>query len=93
MRDNFRPNVRLATNILMVFGTFLIAINLASISRQVGKQDTEYIKRRDACADWLITKIDTKELLKVLGLKEQPNKFGERLDYYCTYYGLRKNFK
>ena len=32
MRDNFRPNVRLTTNILMVIGTFLIAYNLSKIS-------------------------------------------------------------
>ena len=88
MRDNFRPNVRLTTNILMVIGTFLIAINLTS----VGKQDKEYIKRRDACADWVATKIDTKKLLKVMGLKEKPEKFGKRLDFYCSYYGLRKTF-
>ena len=82
MRDNFRPNVRLTTNILMVIGTFLIAINLTS----VGKQDKEYIKRRDACADWAISKIDTKQLLKVIGLKEEP-KIGQSLDFYCSYYG------
>ena len=34
MRDNFRPNVRLTTNILMVVGTFLIAFNLSKISTQ-----------------------------------------------------------
>ena len=32
MRDNFRPNVRLTTNILMVVGTFLITFNLSKIS-------------------------------------------------------------
>jgi len=47
MPNNFRPNVRLATNILMVFGTFLIAINLASI----GKQDKKFQQRRDDCSD------------------------------------------
>ena len=33
MRDNFRPNIRLTTNILMVIGTFLIAFNLAPIAK------------------------------------------------------------
>ena len=47
MRDNFRSNVRLTTNILMVIGIFLIAINLAS----AGKQDKQFIQRRDDCAD------------------------------------------
>ena len=86
MRDNFRPNVRLATNILMVIGTFLIAISLKS----VGKQDKEYIKRRDACADWAITKIDDKEFLKVMRLKEEPDNFGIRVDFYCSFYGRGK---
>ena len=34
MRDNFRPNVRLTTNILMVIGTFLIAFNIAPIAKR-----------------------------------------------------------
>ena len=34
MRDNFRPNVRLTTNILMVMGTFLIAFKLSKISTE-----------------------------------------------------------
>ena len=60
MRDNFRPNLRLVTNILMVIGTFLIAFNLASI----GKEDREFIQRRDDCADatWRVT--SPKELIK-----------------------------
>ena len=28
MRSNFRPNIRLATNILLVIGTFTIALNI-----------------------------------------------------------------
>ena len=34
MRDNFRPNVRLTTYILMVIGTFLIAFNIAPIAKR-----------------------------------------------------------
>ena len=30
MRANFRPNIRLATNILLVIGTFAIALNFNS---------------------------------------------------------------
>ena len=41
MRDNFRPNLRLTINIVMVVDTFLIAINL----RSEGKQDKKFIKR------------------------------------------------
>jgi len=29
MRSNFRPNIRLATNILLVVGTFAIALKIA----------------------------------------------------------------
>ena len=34
MRDNFRPNVRLTTNILLVIGTFAIAFNIAPIAKR-----------------------------------------------------------
>ena len=34
MRDNFRPNVRLTTNILLVIGTFCISLNLAPIAKR-----------------------------------------------------------
>ena len=64
MRDNFRPNVRLATNILMVIGTFLIAINLAS----VGKRDKKFIQRRDDCADVEGRKITNADFVKKYGL-------------------------
>ena len=32
MRSNFRPNIRLATNILLVIGTFAIALKIAPIT-------------------------------------------------------------
>ena len=34
MRDNFRPTIRLATNILLVIGTFAVALNIAPISKR-----------------------------------------------------------
>ena len=46
MRDNFRPNVRLTTNILMVFGTFLIAYKIDSIN----KFEKDFHKRKADCA-------------------------------------------
>ena len=46
MRDNFRPNVRLTTNILMVFGTFLIAYKIGSIN----KFEKDFHKRKADCA-------------------------------------------
>ena len=32
MRSNFRPNIRLATNILLFIGTFAIALKIAPIA-------------------------------------------------------------
>ena len=46
MRDNFRPNVRLTTNILMVFGTFLIAYKIGSIN----KFEKDFYSRKATCA-------------------------------------------
>ena len=46
MRDNFRPNVRLATNILMVIGTFLIAYKIGSIA----KYEKTFQQRKVNCA-------------------------------------------
>ena len=66
MRSNFRPNIRLATNILMVIGTFLIAFNLSSVNNQ----DKKFIKRRDACADFISTKISKEQMIKEMGLKK-----------------------
>ena len=75
MRDNFRPNVRLTTNILMVIGTFLIAINLASI----GKQDKKFIQRRDDCADSLGKVTSPKEFIKKYKIKQ--NYIPDQPDY------------
>ena len=33
MRSNFRPNIRLATNILLVIGTFAIALKITPIEK------------------------------------------------------------
>ena len=46
MRDNFRPNVRLTTNILLVIGTFLIAYKIGSI----GKYEKTFQQRKANCA-------------------------------------------
>ena len=93
MRDNFRPNVRLTTNILMVIGTFLIAINLASI----GKQDKKFIQRRDDCAIataagrptlWLIDKyglgVETYEYQNKEEFSESRKL--EMIRYFCDFY-------
>ena len=85
MRDNFRPNVRLTTNILMVIGTFLIAFNLSSVN----KQDKTFIKRRDACADFISTKINKEQMIRVMGIKKEPSNFDSRFFSWCAIYGLR----
>ena len=85
MRDNFRPNVRLTTNILMVIGTFLIAFNLSSVN----KQDKTFIKRRDACADFISTKINKEQMIRVMGIKKEPSNFDRRFFSWCAIYGLR----
>ena len=46
MRDNFRPNLRLTTNILLVIGTFLIAFKIGSLN----KYTRNYQQRKAACA-------------------------------------------
>ena len=46
MRDNFRPNLRLTTNILLVIGTFLIAFKISSLN----KYTKIYQQRKADCA-------------------------------------------
>jgi len=38
MRSNFRPNIRLATNILLVIGTFAIALKITPIAVYIRKK-------------------------------------------------------
>ena len=87
MRDNFRPNVRLATNILMVVGTFLIAINLAS----VGKQDKKYIQRRDDCAEFRGDIISLNEFIKKYDLASSEDSKRRKI-YSDDYYRLASDF-
>ena len=89
MRDNFRPNVRLTTNILMVFGIFLIAFNLVSI----GKQDKEFIQRRDDCAEAGGEKISLDDFIKKYNLASREGFVFEwvwskskTVDDFCQFY-------
>lgn len=91
MRDNFRSNVRLTTNILMVIGIFLIAINLAS----AGKQDKQFIQRRDDCADVSGLKISLDKFIKKYNLASRegykfntPMDKGNAIGYFCSYYRI-----
>ena len=66
----------------MVIGTFLIAINLSS----AGKQEKEYMTRKDACTNYVVIKIGMKEMLKVIGLEEELERMDYRLNSFCSFY-------
>ena len=50
MRSNFRPNIRLATNIILVVGTFAIALKITPIS--------DVYKEKNLCIKYLNNQID-----------------------------------
>ena len=58
MRSNFRPNIRLATNILLVVGTFAIALKIAPIA--------QIYKEKNLCIKYLKHQIDRDKLIKRL---------------------------
>ena len=65
MRSNFRPNVRLATNILLVIGTFAIALKIAPIA--------ELSKEKNLCIKYLKHQIDRDQFIKRLKIVKQAN--------------------
>jgi len=65
MRSNFRPNIRLATNILLVIGTFAIALKITPIAK-VYQEKNLFIK-------YLKHLIDRDELIKRLKIIKQAN--------------------
>jgi len=65
MRSNFRPNIRLATNILFVIGTFAIAFKIAPIA--------EIYQEKNWCIQYLKHQIDRDELIKRLKIVKQAN--------------------
>ena len=65
MRSNFRPNVRLATNILLVIGTFAIAFKINPIA--------ELYKGKNLCIKYLKHQIDQEKIIKKLKIVEQSN--------------------
>ena len=65
MRSNFRPNIRLATNILLVIGTFVIALKITPIV-EVYQEKNLYIK-------YLKHQIDRDKLIKRLKIVQQAN--------------------
>ena len=65
MRSNFRPNIRIATNILLVIGTFAIALKIAPIA--------VIYKDKHLCIKYLKQQIDRDELIKRLKIVKQAN--------------------
>ena len=65
MRPNFRPNIRLAINILLVIGTFAIALKIAPIA--------EVYKGKNLCIKYLKHQIDRDKLIKKLKIDKQAN--------------------
>ena len=65
MRSNFRPNIRLATNILLVIGTFAIALEIAPIAK--------VYQEKNLCIKFLKHQIDREKLIKSLEIVRQAN--------------------
>ena len=65
MRPNFRPNIRLAINILLVIGTFAIALKIAPIA--------EVYKGKNLCIKYLKHQIHRDKLIKKLNIDKQAN--------------------
>jgi len=65
MRSNFRPNIRLATYILIVIVTFAIALKIAPIA--------EVYQEKNLCIKYLKHQIDRDELIIRLKIIKQAN--------------------
>ena len=65
MRSNFQPNIRLATNILFVIGTFAIALKISPIA--------VVYKQKNLCIKYLKHQIDRDNLIKRLKIVKQAN--------------------
>ncbi len=65
MRANFRPNFRLATNILLVIGTFAIALKIIPIA--------EVYQGKNLCIKYLKHQIDRDKLISRLKIVKQAN--------------------
>ena len=65
MRSDFRPRIRLATNVLLVFGTFAIAYKIKPIS--------EVYREKNLCIKYLKHQINRDKLIKRLKIIKQAN--------------------
>ena len=65
MRSNIRSNIRIATNILLVIGTFTVALKVSPIA--------ELYKKKNLCIKYLKHQIDRDVLIKRLKIVKQAN--------------------
>ena len=65
MRSNFRPNIRLGTNILLVVGTFAIDLKITPIAK--------VYKEKNLCIKYLKHQIGRDDLIKRLRIVKQAN--------------------
>ena len=65
MRSNFRPNIRLATNFLLVVGTFAIALKISPIAK--------VYQEKNLCFKYLKHQIDREKLIERLKIVKQAN--------------------
>ena len=65
MRSNYRPNIRLATKILLVIGTLAIALKIAPIA--------VVYQEKNLCIKYLKHQIDQDKLIKRLKIIKQAN--------------------
>tara|TARA_B100000886_G_scaffold312688_1_gene248821 strand:- start:179 stop:409 length:231 start_codon:yes stop_codon:yes gene_type:complete len=65
MRSNFRPNIRLVANILLVIGTFAIALKISPIAK--------VYQEKNLCIKYLKHQIDRGTLIKRLKIVKQAN--------------------
>ena len=65
MRSNFRPNILLASNILLVIATFAIALKLKPIA--------ELYQEKNLCIKYLKHQVDRNTLIKRLKIVQQAN--------------------
>ena len=65
MRSNFRPNIRLATNFLLVIGTFAIALKINPIAK--------LYQEKNLCIKYFKYQIDRDKLIKRLKIVKQAN--------------------
>ena len=67
MRSNFRPNIRLASNFLLIIGTFTIALKINPIA--------EVYQDKNLCIKYLKRQIDLDKLIKRLKIVKQANPY------------------